>query len=68
MHAATLFVLHGCDLCCNAGLQVASNDDCDAYQHISCVDLVLTAGVTYMIQVDGFEGDFGNVVLGVYYG
>ena len=47
---------------------MASNDDCDAYQHISCVDLVLTAGVTYMIQVDGFEGDFGNVVLGVYYG
>ena len=42
---------------------VASNDDAAAGVHTSAVSFAGTAGVTYAIAVDGFQGDSGAVAL-----
>ena len=44
--------------------QVASDDDCSGVL-TSCVTVSVTAGVSYAIQVDGYNGAWGELSLRV---
>ncbi len=43
-------------------LQIDGNDDCSATLRTSCLTVTVTAGTTYAIQLDGFNGSVGDLV------